>query len=352
MTAPAPGIEPVIQLPKADLRLMPGTHLRQKPITLPGTRQQRPLSSILYNTRGISPAALLKNMDLDLRDFYGMKSIDVVGLLYGYKKIISTGMAASQVAGLKKAFGKHGLLCKAMDIGLDYRKQNPTYVIAKKASHIKEAVAAYRSNRYDLIGRLLGYPECCVRHHYRLVNVKDSADDFVRRCHANSAGFFWPINNVLDFDGRICGRKAAGMDFSGVQHASLISHNPCAYDCRPSLKLAELNRDNLRKNILRPGAESDYSILAKPVLYADDYNLAILNGTSDPAGVNYSGTAYILGFDDARGKIASGDRVAVSGRVFCVLRGGKSIFRQTLPKKPLILPFDRRAAALSAFPEK
>jgi len=283
-------------------------------------------------------------MDLDLRDFCGMKSIDVVGLLYGYKKIISTGMAAGQAEGLKKVFRKYGLLCEALDAGLDYRKQNFTYVIAKKAAHIKEALAAYRANRFDLVGRLLGYPECCVRHHYGLVKVKDSADDFVRRCHANSADFFWQINNVLDFDGRLCGRKAAGLDFSGVRHASLISHNPCSYDCKPSLKLAELNRANLGKNILRPGAESDYSILAKPVLYADDYNLAILDGTSGPGGVNYSGAAYILGFDGAREKIAAGDRIAVSGRVFSVLRGGKSIFKRTLAKKPLILPFDRSAA--------
>ncbi|MBU2573285.1 MAG: hypothetical protein KKH28_04330 [Elusimicrobia bacterium] len=283
----------------------------------------------------------MQNIDLELRDFQGMRTIDIVGLLYGYKKIISTGIEESRAGSIKKAFKKYGLLFDVLDEGYDYRKQNCTYIISKESAYVKSALSAYHARRYDIIGFLLGYPECCVRHHYGLISVRDTADDFVRRCHANSANFFWSINNIVDFDGRLSGRKAAGLDLSVVPYRSLISHNPCSYDCKHSLKIAKMNRLILQKHVLHPGPESDYSILAKPVLYADDFNLAILNGASGPAGVEYIGAAYILGFDGLQEKISAGDRIVVRGNGFSVLRNEKNILKKNLPEKPLILPFDR-----------
>ncbi len=272
-----------------------------------------------------------------------MKSIDVVGLAYGYKKIISTGFDAARLESFKAVFKKYGFLFEILDSAHDYRSRNFTCIISEKSAHIRAAVAAYRANRFDLVGALLGYPPCCVKHYYAVVRRRSVADEFVRRCCGNSGKYYWPINNILDFDGRLCGSKAAGLDFSGVPHSSLIAHNPCSYDCKASLKIARLNFLNLRKNILNQGTGNGYSILAKPVLYADDYNFAILDGRSGPGGAVYGGTACVLGFEGIRGKIGAGDSVTVRGQTLTISLRGKSILRRSFPKAPLILPFDRYA---------
>ena len=283
-------------------------------------------------------------MNLELSDFGGMKSMDIIGLLYGYKKIISTGLEPARMPTLKEAFEKYGLCYKVLDPSHDYKHQNLTYLISKSPVHIKAAAAAYRANRYDLIGELLGYPECCVREYYKRIRVnREDNDDFVRRCAANSRELFWPINNVLDFDGRLCGKKAAGVNLAGTAHPSLISHNPCSYDCKPSLELAKLNYTNLKSNIRRPGEEIDYSRLAKPVLYVDDFNLALLDGTAGPAGVKYRGVTCALGFGAILDKLNAGDQVSVAGNALTILRGGKKILSKTFPVEPLLLPFDNRA---------
>jgi hypothetical protein len=274
-----------------------------------------------------------------------MKCPDVLGLWYDYKKIISTGFTPGQLANLKDAFKKHGFLFKMLDEKHDYKGQRGTCIISKHSKYIKAAAAAYSENRFDIIGGLLGYPECCVRHHFK--TFFKSTDNSVRTSAANSESYFWPINNMLDFDGRL--RKIpASLDLSGVWHTSLISHNPCSYDCVKSLEIAAANYFNLKKHISRPGPESDYSLLPRPVLYADDFNLAMLNGSSFSGGADYNGAAYILGFNGLEEKIKAADRVLVDERGFSLSRNGKVIFKKTLAKKPLILPFDVQPPAVEA----
>lgn len=283
----------------------------------------------------------MKDMRLELSDFCGMRGKDVVGLWYGYKKIVSTGIEPARAGALEATFRKYGLHFALLNEGHDYKKRSPTYLISKKTSHLRLARSAYARHRYDLVGLLLGYPECCVRRHFRLVRAAGRAgrSDFVRCCSAGTSSFRWRLNNLLDFDGRLCGRIAAGLDLSKVPHASLISHNPCSYDCRASLEIAKKNWAFLGRQARR--AETDPSLLAKPALYADDFNFVILDGSSGAAGIEYSGAAYVLGLGEIRRRLVSGDRLQVSGMTLKVFRGRRTILVRDFTEEPLVLPFDR-----------
>lgn len=285
--------------------------------------------------------APMPSAELKLSDFSGMRGKDVVGLWYGYKKIISVGLEEGPAKKLEKVFGKYGFCFGAADARYDYRKTNRTYIISKKPAYIRAAVAAYNDNRYDVVGSLLGYPACCVRKHYALIHKKGPMNDFIRRSAAGSARFLWELNNILDFDGRLCGKKAEGLDLSRVPHSSLISHNPCSYDCAPSLKIAKLNGALLRRHLALQGAESDPALLARPVLYADDFNFAVLDGASAPGRAAYGGVLFSLGLEDIRKELAACDLAVVSGRSLALSRGGKPVLKKDFPEKPLILPFDR-----------
>lgn len=271
-----------------------------------------------------------------------MRAKDVVGLWYGYKKIISVGLAGEAAKRLEKNFAKYKLRFAVLGEGFDYRRRSGTYIVSKEEKNIEQAVAAYGAQRYDLIGALLGYPKCCVKRHCAIITGKGPMNDFVRRSAAASGKFLWQLNNLLDFDGRLNGAKAAGLDLSGLPHASLISHNPCAYDCAPSLKIAELNRALLRRETGVEDAEGGPELLARPVLYADDFNFAALKGASAPGRAAYKGTACALGLEDIRKELAAGDLVSVSGKTLTISLEGRTLVKKVLKVKPLILPFDRR----------
>ena len=276
-------------------------------------------------------------VNLKLSDFSGMRAKDVLGLWYGYKKIISAGLDPGPAKKLEKVFSGYGLVFERIDESYDYKGRSRTYLVAKKTSYLKAAAAAYYDSRYDAVGALMGYPACCVKKHNAIIRGKGPMNDFVRRSAAGTGRFRWELNNILDFDGRLNGERAAGFDVSLVPHASLISHNPCAYDCAPSLKIARLNLALLRRH--GAGSEADPALLARPVLYADDFNFAVLNGTSGPGGAAYSGTACVLGLEELRGALGRCDLAAVSGRRLTLSRKGRPVLQKDFPVKPLLLPF-------------
>ncbi|MHB0996540.1 MAG: hypothetical protein ACYC2I_09250 [Elusimicrobiales bacterium] len=279
-------------------------------------------------------------MNLRLSDFAGMRAKDVVGLWYGYKKIISVGLSGAAAARLGKVFLKYGLRFAVLGENFDYRRRSGTYIVGRDEKSVRRAVAAYGAQRYDLIGALLGYPKCCVKRHCGIITGKGPMNDFVRRSAAASGRFLWQLNNVLDFDGRLNGAGAAGLDLARLPHASLISHNPCSYDCAPSLKIAGLNRALLLRETGEEDAEGGPAALALPVLYVDDFNFSVLKGASSAGRAAYRGVACTLGLKDIGRKIEAGDEAGVSGRTLTVWLKGRAILKKVLPVRPLILPFD------------
>ncbi len=285
-----------------------------------------------------------KIQELSFKDFYGLKSPDTVGLMYGQKKIISTAIQPALLARLKKTFALHGLKFKILNATHDYRARQNTFIISKKAEYLEMASEAYAKNRFDVIGMLLGYPACCVKAHFaRVKSGGAGAANYIRRCAGARDEFFWPINNILDFDGRLVGPKAPRLDFASLRPISLISHNPCSYGCVASLRIAETNLLNIMRHKSALDRDSEYSLLAKPVLYLDDFNFAILEGTASGNSAAYSGTAQLVGLKTAGKSVAAGDSISVAGKQLSIFKKGRRIFKAELPAAPLILPFDRHA---------
>ena len=277
-------------------------------------------------------------MRFDLRDFRGLKSTDVVGLLGGRKRLVSTGISAADRPALLRAFARYGLVFATTGPAADFKRRHVTYLVARERGALEAALAAYRDRRFGLVGELLGYPACCVRRYSRKASRLGEMDDFVRGCCRASRSFRWEINNLLDFDGRLGGAKAAGLDRRGERELSLISHNPCSYDCAPSVELARLNY----RDLAAAGADTaPYAALRLPVLYLDDFNFALLEGRSRKGSAAYARPWRVLGMERLSGALGEGDRVEVSGRLLRVLRGRAALLEEVLPEPPLLLPFDR-----------
>ncbi len=282
--------------------------------------------------------------DIKINDFRGLKEIDVLGLMYDYKKIVSTSIPESFVRNLKNTFVKYGLKYDTVDESFDFRGQSKTYLISKETKYLKAAKRAYKLGRLDLVGRYLGYPECCVKFYYEKLKFSLS-NSLLRDIYYNSNSFSWRLNNLLNFEGRTGGIKDLNLFreftsfFKKTQAISLISHSPCSYDCRQSLKIAYLNHQYLLPYHRLP--LSGYLILKNPVFYIDDFHFAIFEGYSGKNSIEYSKLLTRLGVRQFKDYLLRGDRIKIDNNSATVFRGNRILGKISSHKKILILPFDK-----------
>lgn len=274
------------------------------------------------------------------RTLPGLKPVDAAGLLSGAKKLVSCGLPESGAALLLPALRRLGLRWAVTGSGHDFRGASATYLISPESAVLDKALAAYEAQRYDAVGRLLGYPACCVKRHCAI--FKEARTDFVRRCAAASKRFLWPLNNIVNFDGRITVPEDRGA--ASLRHVALIAHNPCSYDCAASLTQAEAAYNFMAA---APEFRDDLArlrLLAFPVLYLDDYNFAVLDGVSAGSRARFGAPLERLGCPDLSPALAGGGELAVRGGRLLLRRGGKPVFSGRYSPEPLLLPFDLSAA--------
>lgn len=281
--------------------------------------------------------------NINLNDFLGLRTIDVFGLMYDYKRIISISIKEAHLKSLKNTFIKYGLKYDILDESFDYKGKDTTYLLSKKAKYLKDSKKAYQLKRFDLIGRYLGYPECCVKFYDENFLTGDHCpDDFLRAIYYNSNDFFWLLNNILNFDGRIKGVNLPRNFMPFIEKngfVSLISHSPCSYNCKQSLKIALLN---LKYFLLycRP-VINDLHILKKSILYINDFHFVILDGHSRRNSIKYNRVLVCLGLDRLKSFLLNGDKIEIDNKSLVVLKGKKIIDQANYNKKILLFPFDK-----------
>jgi len=274
----------------------------------------------------------------NIDDFFGLRTIDVFGLMYGYKKIISSYITETFLQKLTDAFSRHGLKYVVLDKSYDYKHSSLTYLISKKTKYLLDAKSAYKSGQFDVIGKYLGYPSCCVDFYCKNFIKNDYASvDYIAKIYHNSSRFYWKLNNILNFDGRI--KKCIGYSKELAPFISLISHCPCSYNCKKSLKIANINYKYylLYKSL----GLKYYSILKMPVLYIDDFHFVIFYGASDNNSIQYRTMLYCLGERKIIPYLLNADRLTIYNNSVIIYKGTKMIKNFDYGKQILVLPFDR-----------
>jgi hypothetical protein len=131
--------------------------------------------------------------------------------------------------------------------------------------------AVERQALNERIGRLLGYPECCIQAFLARTARATTNGDQIRAALAATAGPpRWPLHHLLP-------------DFYKP-----ISHFPCAYDCAPSLAYAERARAAIAR--LDPEfAATVEAMLRRPVLYLNDRTQVVFDGRlTGPDAIEYT----------------------------------------------------------------
>ena len=183
------------------------------------------------------------------------------------------------------------------------------------------------------LGRLLGYPRCCVDAYANLGTLRANATAV--RAAAAASERFEPLLNNLNLS---------------IFH--YISWFPCRYDCQASLEWAR-QLDGL----LQRETAAERRALAMPILYLDDRRQLILDGRADADGVRFTALHTPFAFDRRRDSAAlewvfwldrvepirAGDRLDVSASELTVRRAGEVLVRLARPEGSVWLPFGAAA---------
>lgn len=141
----------------------------------------------------------------------------------------------------------------------------------------------------ELEGRLLGYPDCCIKHHTKYVDRKiiHDLDLSIYECYKNSGKCSPYINNFLSISTRI---RTKNDEISRDKFELLnkdnklpvygfffISHMPCRFDCKESIKIGK-EIDGLLKKYYPSFEKIVFDTLSKPILYFSVFNQVIFDG--------------------------------------------------------------------------
>lgn len=182
------------------------------------------------------------------------------------------------------------------------------------------------------LGRLLGYPDCCVDAFAELGTLRSNVRAI--RAAAGRSDRFEPLLNNLNLN---------------VFHH--ISWFPCRYDCPTSLERG------LRLDALLQGGQAERRVQAMPLLYLDDRRQVVFDGRADATGVRFASVHTPFAFDrradcaalewvfwmDRVEPLRAGDRLDVGPEELTLRRGVEILSRLPRPEGSVWLPFGAAA---------
>jgi hypothetical protein len=292
---------------------------------------------------------------------------DVVPLLLGDKPVAYNNATAEERAFVPE-WAKHlGLF--AVDLGevkanAQHDKKTRYGVLISKNRRLLDKTARVwpvsdDSSNVD-IGRLLGYPDCCVsayKKFQRLQKTEPTADAVRFIAAASGAGPYpYLLNNILVFNSLRCSADAEGIqrlfNLNSDQNIALklkaaITWHPCSFHCGPSLAAARRSWAYLQRySPVEAAALKDR--LDKPVLYFDWSRFVAFEGAVEGNVLRYSRIVPPHSFlsPEHLELFRSGDSLHLVPRGVSVRRGGK-VLRVLPAQSPLILPFSSKNAILN-----
>lgn len=208
------------------------------------------------------------------------KSLDVLYVMEGAKDVSRIMASDEEIGSYKDFFIKNSLsfsisdfkVSKEVDqnrfsnkgIRLPGSSQGHHLVyISKSEDKAEQAKEAEKENDHKRLGRLLGYPGCCIEFFDKAFPKQSKkSNDYVLASLNNSKGFVFPFYNNI-----------AARQFD----LSLISHFPCSLDCKSSISIAKRNLSIIKKHSAEISKIFE-GMLKSAVLYTEDRGAFLLRG--------------------------------------------------------------------------
>ncbi len=169
-------------------------------------------------------------------------------------------------------------------------KQINVYAISRVKSLAEQAIECFckKEDPY-LMGKLLGYPECCIKKYYFFLNhsLQYNSPLITRQSFKKTKNFNFLTNNLFNFSTRLNAKE----DFNNfrqyyflnkkfpipIRQLQFISHVPCSYSCEKSIKIGKEIDCLLKEYDPRVEKIVKYTLSA-PILFFDIFKLVVFDG--------------------------------------------------------------------------
>jgi len=253
----------------------------------------------------------LKILSYDIQDFLGVR--------LGIKPCARIDTTIERFNKLKNICKDNGLECEyKSNKAFNYINKDSIIVyIAKDKKYIDKLY------EYDLkvdilnIGRLLGYPECCISSFVNSI-LKNNKPPSIVNINKNSKKSYYILNNLYNFDDVVRENNMdVFMKYIKIRNRSkiyrYISHIPCSYDCEESKKIAISIRNEMIKECPDIVKKIDYT-LKGPVLFLNRFSWLSLEGNVIGNTINYTKVKDIktLFPEDIKNKIEKHNKITIN----------------------------------------
>lgn len=206
------------------------------------------------------------------------KSLDVLYVMEGAKDVSRIMASDEEIGSYKDFFIKNSLSFAVSDFKVSkevdqnrFSNKGVRLPISSQGHHLvyisrsedkaEQAKEAEKENDHKRLGRLLGYPECCIEFFDKEFPAESrKKNDYVLASLKNSKGFVFPFYNNI-----------AARQFD----LSLISHFPCSLDCKSSISIAKRNLSIIKKHSAELSRVVE-GMLKSAVLYTEDEGIFLL----------------------------------------------------------------------------
>jgi len=212
----------------------------------------------------------------DIQDFLGVK--------LGIKPCARLTMSIERFRILKKICDKHGIYCEYKEFDPKFGPSSKNDIMVYLSTHEGNIDKIYKADmaaRLLDIGRLLGYPECCISF-FGTFNNENDRSPFPLDISKRSRTCSFLINNLYNFDGNIRQKYSKKYELfskkiGSIKRIRYITHIPCSYDCKESIRAAGVLRKEMKIECPELAARTD-NILKGPVLYHNRFSWLTFEG--------------------------------------------------------------------------
>lgn len=124
------------------------------------------------------------------------------------------------------------------------------YYMGKSMDLIERAHKARKEGNYRKLGKILGYPECCINHFLNSFHEENNRTKTLPySCDNKLKKYDYRINNIYNPSNHTIEDKLYHYtgNFSHFKNY-FISHVPCSYECEKSLELGKQTEEVLKEN--------------------------------------------------------------------------------------------------------
>lgn len=219
--------------------------------------------------------------------------------------------------------------------------------ISRDKKTVEKLAKSFSDADREEVGRLLGYPECCVKQcRSGTPTVQNISGRTRGRPVFYANNLFNLQTRLVGNDGRNINRLAEKNRKIGGYAVYLISHIPCSYDCKMSIDIGKRTLKALKtvdRALKIPIREE--TILKKPVLFLDNFNWIVFNGRVEEHGaLLYSSISWPRSLikEGTVRKIEAGDRLYLKNNEIAIFKNNTLISRLDLKGfDPVILDFSQ-----------